>query len=294
MISFTRVTLSLPAAPSPIALLPPLPRAQLAFWPTLALTFEHRQRPASTRLARFREWLGCDPRELDQDDVLAAALEYRRLCRRRRREDERQPELPTRARNARGRAQVITRPILRVAKPRSLGYVPTGVERKTWKKRVTLPTFPETRADCPTVRPCPFVRCRYHLKLHVDEDNVQRLPSGTSALLKDLFPRYEMRPGRDGVVRERYVYPGMPLEQMPFTCALDVADEGAHSLEAVGAALSVVLEKARQDEVEAIEELRTKLNAELEESGDVRLTAQDMKALLRRMGADWARERSGA
>jgi len=293
VIDFRRVTLSLPAVPPPLALLPPLPRAQLAFWPPLALTLEPRPKPARTRLARFREWLGCDPREMDQDDVLAAALEYRRLCRRRRPEDERQPELPARARNARGRAQAITRPILRVAKPRSLGYVPTGAERKTWKERVKLPVMPATRGDCPPVRPCPFVRCRYHLKLHVDEDNVQRLPLGTSALLKDLFPRYEMRPGRDGVMRERYIYPGMPLEQMPFTCALDVADGGPRALDAVGAALSVVLERARQFEVDAIEELRAKLNAQLEEAGDVRITTSDLKRLLRRMGDEWAEERRG-
>lgn len=77
------------------------------------------------------------------------------------------------------------------------------------------------------MRPCPFVECRYHL---------HRRDKGTHA------PEH------------------VPIE----TCALDVADEGPHTLEEVARLLGVVRERVRQVEASAIYRLRV-IAAETEE-----------------------------
>ena len=65
---------------------------------------------------------------------------------------------------------------------------------------------PQTRGDCANgPRPCPWVSCKHHLLLEVSE--------------KTGHIRYNWDPDR--------------LEQMPHTCALDVADLGAHSEEEI-------------------------------------------------------------
>lgn len=56
---------------------------------------------------------------------------------------------------------------------------------------------PRTRGDCEEgERPCPFVSCRYHLALDVNEES--------------------------GAIKHNF--PGIEVEDMPHTCALDVAD----------------------------------------------------------------------
>ena len=70
--------------------------------------------------------------------------------------------------------------------------------------------MPKTRADCKNaVRPCPFIRCKWHLAIDVS-------PSGT--------------------VKENF--PGMTIDEMPETCALDVADKGEHSAEYVAVCMN--------------------------------------------------------
>lgn len=82
---------------------------------------------------------------------------------------------------------------------------------------------PKTRGDCVgKPRPCPFVRCRYHLYADVTK----------SGALKVNF---------DEEVWE--------LEQ---TCALDVADVGNHTLDQVGKWLGVTRERIRQIECTAL------------------------------------------
>lgn len=211
-----------------------------------------------SRLEVFRDWLGQDPSKMDRDDVYAQLLVFRRSrCKRRRMTGGPQVEFRTIAR--------------KVSKPRSLGLVPSATERRGWVRSLDFLPMPETRAACPETRPCTFVRCRYHLKLDINQDAAKRLPDGkggktTVAPLKDLFPLYQLSVGRDGVERERYVYPGMPLEEMPATCALDVAHEGAQTLEQTGAYLSVVLERARQEADEAIDEFAAKMGIEHDEA----------------------------
>jgi hypothetical protein len=83
---------------------------------------------------------------------------------------------------------------------------------------------PRTRAECQTgVRPCPWVGCRHHLFLDVHPD------SGSIKLN----------------------HPGVELEEMADTCALDVADRGQSSLGEIGRHLNVTLERARQIELAA-------------------------------------------
>jgi hypothetical protein len=83
---------------------------------------------------------------------------------------------------------------------------------------------PKTRADCSaSPRPCPWVSCRYHLYLEVTA-------SGSLKLLS----------------------PHLDVLEMTETCALDVADRGGTTLKKVGELFGVSLERARQDELEAL------------------------------------------
>lgn len=78
---------------------------------------------------------------------------------------------------------------------------------------------PETRGDCVDgPRPCPFVSCRYHLYIDVDP---------RSGALKLNFPHLE-------------------AEDMPESCALDVADRGGAILEDVALVMNLTRERVRQ------------------------------------------------
>ena len=88
---------------------------------------------------------------------------------------------------------------------------------------------PESRADCKNMhRPCPFVSCRYHLYLEVNEDT--------------------------GSIKLNF--PDMELTEMPETCALDVADRGGVTLEEIGEILNLTRERIRQVESRGLEQLR--------------------------------------
>ncbi len=88
---------------------------------------------------------------------------------------------------------------------------------------------PRTRKDCKDgIRPCPFVGCRYHLYLDVK--------SSTGTL--------------------KLNFPGMEVWEMPFTCALDVADMGGRTLEEVGQILNMTRERVRQLESTALHKLK--------------------------------------
>jgi hypothetical protein len=91
---------------------------------------------------------------------------------------------------------------------------------------------PKTRGECMDgPRPCPWMSCRYHLGLEL-----QLAPSGNA--VTDAVPI-------------RYHDPES-LDQMAQTCALDVADEGGHTLDEVGALTDRTRERIRQ-----IEEMAT-------------------------------------
>jgi len=88
---------------------------------------------------------------------------------------------------------------------------------------------PGVRAECKDgARPCPFVSCKYHLYLDVNP--------GTGSI-KMNFPELE-------------------VWQMPFTCALDVSDQGGITLEEIGFIMNLTRERVRQLETSALEKIR--------------------------------------
>jgi hypothetical protein len=87
---------------------------------------------------------------------------------------------------------------------------------------------PRCRAQCVDApRPCPFVGCKFHLFLDVT-------PAG-------------------GI---QVNHPGLELEQLADTCALDVADRGGVTLEVVGDLLGLTRERVRQIETAGLVALR--------------------------------------
>ncbi len=88
---------------------------------------------------------------------------------------------------------------------------------------------PRLRSDCLDMpRPCPFVSCRHHLYLEVNEDT--------------------------GSIKLNF--PDTDLQELPETCALDVADRGGVTLEEIGEILNLTRERIRQVEAKGLERLR--------------------------------------
>lgn len=88
---------------------------------------------------------------------------------------------------------------------------------------------PKRRSQCVDgPRPCPWVSCRYHLAL-------------------DVSPR-------SGAIQ--YAHPDLELEQLEDSCALDVADRGGVTLEAIAQLLNVTRERVRQLETAGLVKLR--------------------------------------
>jgi Sigma-70, region 4 len=88
--------------------------------------------------------------------------------------------------------------------------------------------LPKTRAECAEgPRPCPHVSCRHHLYL-------------------DVSPR-------TGAIKLNF--PDLEVWEMATSCALDVADTGAATLEDVGSILNLTRERIRQLELKALARL---------------------------------------
>jgi len=88
---------------------------------------------------------------------------------------------------------------------------------------------PKTRADCKQEqRPCPWVACKHHLYLDINPE---------TGSIKINFPDLE------------------PWE-MKHTCALDVADAGALTLEEIGLITNLTRERIRQVEVRGLIKLQ--------------------------------------
>jgi Sigma-70, region 4 len=88
---------------------------------------------------------------------------------------------------------------------------------------------PTTREECRgEMRPCPWVACRHHLYLDVNEE---------SGSIKINFPNLE------------------PWE-LTQTCSLDVAERGGITLEEVGEIMNVTRERTRQIEVRGLLKLK--------------------------------------
>lgn len=121
-----------------------------------------------------------------------------------------------------------------ISKPRPRGTRPKTVSLKSMRadKVVSLDLYREAREDSMPryrsecrdgPRPCVWARCRYHLYVDV---------SLTTGSLKLNFPHLDM-------------------EAIPSTCALDVADAGATTLEETGRFMNLTRERVRQIEVRA-------------------------------------------
>jgi hypothetical protein len=90
---------------------------------------------------------------------------------------------------------------------------------------------PQTRAECRgQQRPCPWVACKHHLYLDVNP---------RTGSIKLNFPELE------------------PWE-LQHSCALDVAEDGGHTLEEVGQLTNLTRERVRQVELRGLLELRSR------------------------------------
>lgn len=90
---------------------------------------------------------------------------------------------------------------------------------------------PKKRGDCERgERPCPFVSCKYHLALEVDP--------------------------KRGSIKIRF--PDLDVDELPETCALDVADGGPQTLDRTGELMNMTRERVRQIENTALRHLAEK------------------------------------
>lgn len=91
---------------------------------------------------------------------------------------------------------------------------------------------PATRAEClqgpHAERPCPFVSCKHHLYLDVND--------------------------RTGSIKLNF--PDLEVWDLPESCALDIADRGGITLEEVGAIMNLTRERIRQLETRGLAKLK--------------------------------------
>ena len=88
---------------------------------------------------------------------------------------------------------------------------------------------PKVRADCVNgPRPCLFVSCKHNLYLDVNPE---------TGSIKMNFPDKE-------------------ISELPYTCALDVAEKGGITLEEVGEIMNLTRERIRQVETRGLMKLR--------------------------------------
>jgi hypothetical protein len=95
---------------------------------------------------------------------------------------------------------------------------------------MTLERRPRTRAECVSgPRPCPFVSCRHHLYLEVDQ--------------------------RNGAIKLNH--PDKEPGELEHSCALDVADseQDGRTLDQISKAINVTRERVRQIELNILTKL---------------------------------------
>lgn len=155
---------------------------------------------------------------------------------------------------------MLRRPVNRRARKRKVRVATINMERQSQNETERLRglepddgarRLPLTRAECEKgERPCPYISCRYHLFLGVD-------PSNGSIKLN--FP-------------DLLDDSGAPeLDDLPATCALDVADRDGVTLETLGELMNITRERARQLETIALDRFRLHLaTSGIKEAHDVR------------------------
>ena len=112
----------------------------------------------------------------------------------------------------------------------TVGAKPLSRDERRAAERLVYPFAerPLTRGDCLEggsngERPCPWVSCRYHLFLDVSQ---------TGGL--------------------KFNFPGLEVEDLRDTCALDIADRQGMTLDEIGELLNITHERVRQVEVKAL------------------------------------------
>jgi hypothetical protein len=94
---------------------------------------------------------------------------------------------------------------------------------------VDISDRPLKRADCmPGHRPCPWVGCKHHLYLDVNQ--------------------------KTGSVKMNF--PDREVWELAETCALDIAEKGGVTLEQAGGFINLTRERVRQVEVQSLHQIR--------------------------------------
>jgi len=94
-------------------------------------------------------------------------------------------------------------------------------------------TRPKTRLECiDGPRPCPWVSCRFHLYLDVNE--------------------------KTGTIR--FNFPDKEVWELKETCALDLAGEKENTYDEIGQALNLTRERVRQVVVETSERVHDQIS----------------------------------
>ncbi len=98
--------------------------------------------------------------------------------------------------------------------------------------------LPATRGECPVVRPCPYLTCKYNMGVHLESDGKRmRMHRVWRGIFSNTTE--SMRVGH--------------------TCALDAAEAGGMTLEEVGQIMGVTRERIRQIELVALKKLRLRI-----------------------------------
>lgn len=139
---------------------------------------------------------------------------------------------------------------------------------------------PDTRADCPTQKPCPHVRCRFHLWRVDSQDRAGR--PGLASVPRDRRGLTLPVLGNVGQARAGTTLEARWLEApVPPSCALDCADKGPHSNEQIGEAIDRHRTLIGKDVPDAMESAKAK-------AAELGMTEEDLLRGLRELGAETA------
>lgn len=113
-----------------------------------------------------------------------------------------------------------------------------------------LRVLPESRSECRDgERPCPLVSCRYHLLLDVGSQAVNpRTQEPIQGRAQLHFSRAVDESSENDIAAV--------LQEMPETCALDVADRGAHTLQRLAEIVNARFQSVDEVGRRALEKIR--------------------------------------